>query len=87
MDNLAYSCPHCNQYKGTDFTTFLESYTVIVTIFNPRLHDWNKHFTVENGMILPRSKIAKATVKLLKLNEPERIIQRQILQETGAYPF
>jgi 5-methylcytosine-specific restriction endonuclease McrA len=23
--NLAFACPHCNQYKGTDLVTYLET--------------------------------------------------------------
>ena len=35
-DNLAFACPHCNQHKGSDLTTFLDSYEDIVALFNPR---------------------------------------------------
>ncbi|MBI5916353.1 MAG: HNH endonuclease [Bacteroidetes bacterium] len=84
--NLAYACPHCNQYKGTDLTTFLKSYKDIVAIFNPREHDWQEHFDIEYGEILAKTKIAEATIKLLKLNEPERLIVRRLLMEAGRYP-
>ena len=26
IDNLAHACPHCNQHKGTDLTTFIDNY-------------------------------------------------------------
>ena len=26
IENLAYACPHCNQNKGADLTTFIGSY-------------------------------------------------------------
>ncbi len=84
--NLAYTCPHCTQHKGTDLVTFLSNYQDIVPLFNPRTEVWRTCFWVENGVIYPQTRSAEATIKLLKLNEPERIIQRQILMEIGAYP-
>ncbi len=87
LENLAYACPHCNQHKGTDLTTFLTSYEDIVRIFSPRKHDWFEFFDFEkSGDIVPKNRIAEATIKLLKLNEFERIIIRKILIEAGRYP-
>jgi hypothetical protein len=85
-ENLAYACPHCNQNKGSDLTTFLDSYENIVAIFNPRKQSWTDHFKIEEGEILPRSDTGRATIKLLKLNEPERLIHRKILMQSGSYP-
>ena len=56
-ENLAYACPHCNQNKGTDLTTFLKSYEDIVAIFNPREQHWFEHFAVEEGEILAKTRI------------------------------
>jgi len=64
IENLAFACPHCNQKKGSDLTTFLKSYDDIVGLFNPRIHSWSKHFQVEEGEIIPQTRIAEATVKL-----------------------
>lgn len=59
--NLAYACPHCNQHKGTDLTTFLESYQDIISLFNPRLHTWTAHFEARSGEILPKTRTGEAT--------------------------
>ncbi|MCY7330954.1 MAG: HNH endonuclease [Saprospiraceae bacterium] len=84
--NLALACPQCNAHKGTDLTTFLESYQDIVPLFNPRLHRWSSHFTTEGGLILARTRIGQATIKLLQFNDPDRIIQRSMLAEAGCWP-
>jgi hypothetical protein len=84
--NLAYACPHCNQHKGTDLTTFLESYQDIVTLYNPRIHDWSEHFVAEDGEILAKTRTGEATIKLLRVNEPERLIISKILMEIGSWP-
>ncbi|MCB0837881.1 MAG: HNH endonuclease [Bacteroidetes bacterium] len=86
IDNLAYSCPHCNQHKGSDLSTFLEHYQDIERLFNPRIDQWNGHFEVSSGEIRSISRIGKATVKLLRMNEPERLAIRRILAEVGLYP-
>ncbi|MBP6811735.1 MAG: HNH endonuclease [Saprospiraceae bacterium] len=85
-ENLAYACPHCNQFKCTDLSTFLESYQDIVALFNPRIHIWVEHFMVDHGEILPKSRIGEATIKTLHLNDPERLIHRRLLMEDGLYP-
>lgn len=85
LTNLAFACPHCNQNKGSDLTTFLEGIGV-QQIFNPRLHDWNDHFMIEEGLIHGLTPIGAATEKLLKFNDVERVIIRRILQEAGSFP-
>ena len=87
LENLAYACPHCNQNKGTDIATFIRNYDDIIPIFNPRKQLWPQHFFVVAGEIVSKTRTGEATVKLLKLNEPERIIHRRLLSETGGYPF
>ena len=86
IDNLAYACPHCNQHKGTDLTTFLETYEDIVPLFNPRQHNWFDHFEAIAGEIVPISRIGKASVKIFRFNEPDLIILRRILTQANAYP-
>ena len=84
--NLAFACPHCNQYKGSDLTTFLDAYDDIVSLFNPRKDIWSEHFSVSEGEIIPLTRIGAATVKLLQFNGPERLLHRQILMRSGHYP-
>ncbi|MBK9335673.1 MAG: HNH endonuclease [Lewinellaceae bacterium] len=86
-DNLAYSCPHCNQNKGSNVATFLdEEGEETVRVFNPRRDNWASHFEQETGMILPITPIGKATIGLLEMNAPDRLIFRRALAEAGYYP-
>ena len=86
IENLAYACPHCNQNKGSDLTTFLENYQDLERLFNPRLDQWKDHFEAIEGEIQANTRIGQATLKLLRLNEPERLTIRRILSEVGIYP-
>ena len=86
LDNLAFACQHCNAHKGSDITTILDSYQDIVTLFNPRSQNWGDHFYSKSGKILGFTKIGTATVKLLQMNDPDRIIQRALLESAGCWP-
>lgn len=86
LANLAFSCPHCNQNKGSDIATFIdEDDEETVRLFNPRKDFWEQHFEVAFGEILPKTTIGIATIKILELNQVERIILRKALIEAGQY--
>lgn len=86
IENLAYACAHCNQHKGSDLVTVLETFDDYVPLFNPRIHIWEEHFFVSEGEVLHKSRIGQATVKLLRFNEPDLMVLRKLLQELGRYP-
>ncbi|OIN58621.1 HNH endonuclease [Arsenicibacter rosenii] len=85
LSNLAYCCPDCNYFKGTDIATFLDNDT-LVRFFNPRRDDWNSHFMLEESAIHGITDIGIATVRIFKFNDVERLIFRQQLAELGFYP-
>ena len=84
--NLALSCERCNRAKGTDVASVLGSPPQVVRLFNPRLDQWGDHFRLEGGRIFPLSEIGEVTTALLRLNAPDRVTQRRVLQQVGAYP-
>ena len=57
-----------------------------VHLFNPRIDDWHAHFRLGDARIEPLTEIGEATVRLLRLNAPDRVLQRQALQQIGVYP-
>jgi hypothetical protein len=86
LSNLAYACSICNQNKGSDLGTFLIESPRLIRLYHPRRDKWNKHFEVEDGVIEPKTKIGAGTIKVLGLNEPDRVILRQVLIEANRYP-
>ncbi|MEM7658759.1 MAG: HNH endonuclease signature motif containing protein [Bacteroidota bacterium] len=68
IENLAWACPHCNQFKGSDLSTYLAEIDQIVPLYHPRKETWRNHFEVEDGAIIGLTKVGKATVQLLQLN-------------------
>lgn len=85
FDNLAFSCPDCNRFKGSDVGSFTGSPPALMPLFNPRKDDWGTHFAIKNGLLIALSPIAEATIKLLRLNEPERVILREELLRQNRF--
>jgi len=85
-DNMAVACLQCNRSKGSDLTTFDPLSNALVSLFNPRQHTWREHFILEDASIVGRTPIGRATVVLLKLNAPTRLLHRQMLRAQGRYP-
>jgi len=85
-DNLAYACVICNRYKGTDIAAIDQSSGKVARLFDPRRDLWSDHFRLESATIEPISSVGSATVRLLRLNAPERISERRQLQSLGRYP-
>lgn len=86
FENLAHSCPICNNAKGSDLSTILNDENQLIRLFNPRKDNWFEHFEVADGMILAKTDIGEATIKLLKFNEIDRILERIDLIEASLYP-
>ena len=86
LKNLANACSFCNQFKGTNLGTYLFGSKRLVRLFNPRLDKWNDHFEINHGEILAKTRIGAATIKVLEMNNVDRIILRQELMEIGRYP-
>lgn len=85
LENLAHSCPICNNAKGSDLSTVLDGENII-RLFHPRKDNWFEHFGIEDGFLIPITDIGAATIKLLKLNDFERVLERIDLVKAGLYP-
>lgn len=86
ISNFAYACSVCNQFKGTDLGTYLPGINRLIRLFNPRRDKWSKHFTISDGIIISKTLIGEATIKILSLNQPDRVLLRQVLVQAGRYP-
>jgi HNH endonuclease len=83
--NLAYVCPVCNWKKGPNISTILDLNGPLIPLFNPRTQVWTEHFEVNNGQLTSQTLIGKATIKLLDLNTPSKIEERQELISAGLF--
>jgi hypothetical protein len=85
-ENLVLACLPCNRYKGSDLTSIDPITKQVTVLFNPRLHEWNEHFQIDQGYILGKTTIGRTTIFLLRLNEPKRLMIRQALILQKLYP-
>lgn len=86
-ENLAHVCSWCNWKKGPNIATILIAGGELIRLFNPRSQNWFDHFEVNSsGLLIGKSSVGQATIKLLELNHPERVKERIEMMEAGCYP-
>jgi HNH endonuclease len=84
LENLAYACPDCNRYKGSDLGTYLDESLEFTRFFHPRIDDWLSHFEIQSsGLIIGKTDCGIATIKIFAINHPDRIIERKLLWQLG----
>ncbi len=84
VENLAMSCALCNQHKGSDIASLDPADGALTPLFHPRRERWSDHFKLREGFIVPLTAIGRVTVRLLQLNAPERVGERELLLAAGA---
>lgn len=84
-DNLTLSCMRCNRYKGPNIGSFDPETGNLVPFFNPRTQDWAKHFELGGAIIRPRTAEARVTVKIFRMNDEDRVLERQRLIEASLF--
>lgn len=77
-ENLALSCAVCNKYKGSDIASVDGKTSGIFPLFNPRKDVWSEYFRIENGVFIGLTPSARATIRLLQINNEARIEERKI---------
>lgn len=84
-ENLALSCMRCNRFKGPNVGSFDPDTGELVPFFNPRKHNWTDHFSIEDGHIIPLTAYARVTVKILRFNDEERVVERKSMIDAGLF--
>ena len=84
-ENLAYACVFCNRFKGSNIASFSRG-GQLCRLFNPRIDRWSDHFRLEQLTIVPLTEIGEATERILNLNHPDRLLEREVLRAIHRYP-
>ena len=69
----------CNRHKGSDVAAIDPATEEVVRLYHPRIDQWADHFSQSSAIIQPLTKIGRATIRLLKLDTLERVMERAIL--------
>ena len=85
--NLAAACHHCNFHKGTDLVGIDPATRERAPLFNPRRHSWRAHFRWDGVFLVGKTRIGRATVTVLAINDDEMIDLRTTLGAEGVFPW
>jgi len=55
-------------------------------LFHPRRDRWDNHFQLQGAIIAPITAEGRVSIRLLQLNQPERIKERELLRQAGMLP-
>ena len=86
LENLALSCPNCNLFKGPNIASIDPVSGELVPLFNPRKERWVEHFAWVGTTLVGLTPVGRATVELLAINHPERLLLRESLMDEGVFP-
>ncbi len=86
LDNLAYACVYCNRFKGSDIGSIVWESGEFIRFFHPRQDRWHEHFRLTGARIESITAIAQVTIRILALNDSDRLDERRLLIQIGRYP-
>jgi hypothetical protein len=85
-ENLCLSCWDCNKAKGSDIAGVDVETDTLTYLFHPRKQDWDDHFFLDGGLIIPLTPEGRVTEFLLNLNADDRLQLRIELVVSSSYP-
>jgi len=88
LENLALSCRGCNGFKHNKMEGIDSLTNCIVPLFNPRKDVWKEHFTwdINPLFLIGLTSTGRATIEILKLNRPQLIGVRKLLEKINLHP-
>ena len=86
LDNLAWSCPGCNLHKSDRIAALDPQTGAMIPLFHPRRDRGSEHFRWEKYYLTGKTPTGRATVSLLDLNHPRRLLIRQAEEVFGLFP-
>jgi hypothetical protein len=86
-ENLCLACYKCNAHKGHDLVGFDPQTGELTRLYHAREQRWEEHFTIQADMrIQGLTSHGRTTVRVLQMNDEDRLENRQLLAEIGEYP-
>lgn len=86
IDNLALACFFCNRYKGPNLAGIDPESDQVVALFTPRRENWSEHFSWDGATLRGLTPQARATIGVLRINDPARIALRAALISNSDFP-
>ncbi len=86
LENLALACFACNNHKGANLSGRDQLTRRVVRLFDPRRDEWSVHFRWKGAVLVGKTPRGRATVDVLAINLPHRVVHRLELIEEGEFP-
>jgi hypothetical protein len=83
LRNTCLACAYCNGAKGSNVAGYDPETDILVPLFNPRADVWQDHFFREGPILHGKTPRGRATIDVLRINDPARIEHRRLLMLTG----
>jgi len=83
-DGLCWACAQCNWAKGPNLASLLGG--KLYPLFNPRKQSWSRHFRWDLTTLVGKTKTGIVTVQVPNINDPVRVMLREILLFEGRFP-
>jgi len=83
--NLCLACPDCNRHKGPNLASIDPQTRELTPLFDPRKYSWDQHFVLQEARIVGLTPTGRATVRLLNMNEEDRVDMRSELLAAGLW--
>ena len=84
-ENLALSCIACNLYKGSNLSGIDAETRKVERLFNPRTERWTDYFVWAGERLVGTTPTGRATVVVLRINDPSRVAARAKLIADGYW--
>ena len=86
LNNLALACFPCNNHKGPNLSGRDPLTGQVMRLFDPRQDVWSEHFRWKGAVLVGKTPCGRATVDVLAINLPHRVMHRQALIDEGTFP-
>jgi hypothetical protein len=86
LENTCWACAYCNAAKGPNVSGYDQVTGRLVRLFNPRKDRWADHFDWRGPVLHGKTSRARATIDVLRINDPGRIEHRRMLIELELFP-
>ena len=83
---MRYNCLFCSLYKGSNPAGFDFENDTLHPLFNPRTQKWDDNFAWNGATLKGLTSIGRATINVLRINEPLRIRHRELLIQLEVFP-
>lgn len=86
-ENLCLACSDCNAHKGENVAALDPSTRDATKLYDPRQQKWDDHFTINpDATLTGQTPEGRVTVRVLRMNDEERVKHRFGELMTGDYP-